>query len=224
MSFYRYKYTIRLILGLFIFLSNGESLKSQLTVGIKASYFLSMSQAQELSYDDTQDFLSHKIRFIEEDVSPVPELFASLSNERTYVKLGLAYRRIQTRFSFRDFLDYANTHYSPELKRSSTLLLPMEAGLKLKNMRFGAGPSLSFLVSENTVFESIRELEERRNMFTTGYHISFSITHNRLMFEILFEERFHGVAEYIYYRGDSQSFDQRAKYISLGLAYTLDFN
>lgn len=195
-----------------------------MTIGVKASYFLSMSQARELAYDDTEDFLSHKIRFIEEDISPVPELFVSLSNDLAYLKVGLAYRRIQTRFSFRDFLDYDNTNYSPELKRSNTVLIPIEAGLKLKNMRFGAGPSLSFLVSENTVFESIGELEERRNMFTTGYHISFSITHNRLMFEILFEERFHGVAEYIYYRGDSQAFDQRAKYISLGLAYTLDFN
>ena len=189
-----------------------------------ASYHLSFNKSSEIKYDDQFDFLTYKVRFIEEDIAPVLGAFISYENKLVYVKGGLALRNINSRFSYIDYLNYDDLSPKEVTKETRSILLPLEAGLRVENIKFGAGPTLAFHYSENKIFEGIDEFEERRRNFDSGFHINISYELNKLQFELMYEQRFHGVGDYFYYRGDQKAFQQASQYIGLSLAYVITVN
>ena len=100
------KRTIKILSLTYIFVSISFLAKAQLKVGAMASYHLSFNKSSEIKYDDQFDFLTYKVRFIEEDIAPVLGAFISYENKLVYVKGGLALRNINSRFSYIDYLNY----------------------------------------------------------------------------------------------------------------------
>jgi len=218
------KLRIIIVCVVIMILSINHKAHSQFRVGVKAAYYLSFNKSSEIKYDDALDFLTYKIKFIEEDVDPVLGVFASYQNDMVYVRADLAYRNIHTRFSYINYLTYGDLKPHDAIKETKSFLIPLEAGLVVENFKFGAGPSIVFHYTQNKIFESIPEFEERRRKIDTGFHLSFSYVINQLQIDLLYEQRFHGVGDYFYYRGDQKSFQQASQYISIGLSYILPIN
>jgi len=192
---------------------------SQLYLGVKGSYTLSFSRSQEIKYDDTQDFLTYKIRFIEQDVSPSVHVFAYYRNDLIYIQGEIGYRNIKTRFSSTNFLSLDNLTPIEVIKKTDYLIFPISAGLRVENFKFGVGPVFSIIVGENPIFEEIESFEERRTRVESGFAFNFGMALYRLHIDLSYEMKFNSVGDYLYYRKDSKGFDNPVQYLSVGLGF-----
>lgn len=192
---------------------------SQVQFGFKANYALSFNKSAELKYDDKFDFLDYKVKFIEQDISPVISGFVLYKNEIIFLQGEIGYRTIKTRFSYINYLTYDNLIPLLETKVSHSIIIPILAGVNIDNFTIGAGPIFSFIAKENDIFSSILDFEERSIRFNPGFRIGMGLQFYRLYFDLSFEQQFNGVAEAFYYRGDNKGFDQQSQFINFGLGY-----
>ena len=191
----------------------------QLYGGIKLDYALTISRSEEIVYDDELDFLTYKLRFIEQDVSPTVSAFARYEQDLIYLQATIGYRQIKTRFSSESFLDITGTAPQMTIKNTGYVRMPFSAGLLFDRFHFGAGPVFGLIVKENPIFTEIENFEERRKRLDTGFHFCFGLSAGRLQWEISYEYHFNSVADYFYYRKDNKSFDTQAQFINLGMAF-----
>ena len=200
------------------------SANAQTSIGIKSSLYMSFNKSSEIQLDDELDFLTYELTFVEEDVSPSFGVFGIMENELLFLRMDIAYREIKSRFRYINYLNFQDLEPVKLEKRERSIIVPFQMGLKFDRFKFGAGPVLSYSFSEDTVLAQIESLEERNKKLTSGFVVGFSIKANNLIFDIQYEQRFHGAAEDIYYRGDKKSFDQASRYVGLGLAYVFELN
>ncbi len=197
---------------------------TQISISVSTSYFLSFNRGSEIKYDDQFDFLTYSVRFLEEDISPVFGVSCTVANDLVYVRGGIHLRQLKSRFRSINYLKFPDLTPQFLEKKSNTLLIPIEAGLRVDNFNIGAGPSIVWHYSTQSPFNQLPEFEERERKISGGYHISFNYELNKLQLEILYEQRFHGVAEDIYYRGDEKSFKQSSQYLGLMMSYRFELN
>ncbi|NNL91393.1 MAG: hypothetical protein HKO66_04100 [Saprospiraceae bacterium] len=210
---------IRNAIYITIFSCAFSSVFSQIQVGVKANYTLSFDKSQEIKLDDELDFLTYKISFLEQDISPVISGFISYSNDLIFIQGELGYRRIQSRFLYTNFSSLDDVVPILETKRTNSIIVPFTAGLRMEGIKFGAGPIFSFVINENQIFKSIESFEERSKKLKTGFRVGVGIELYQLHFDLNFEQRFDGVAESFYYRGDNKGFNAQSQFISFGLGY-----
>lgn len=202
---------------IFLFLSiNGTS---QVYYGLKANYALSFNRSAEIKYDDRFDFLDYKVKFLEQDISPTITAFVFYTKDIIFLQAELGYRSVKTRFSYVDFrtIDNLMPQFDNKVRRS--IMVPVLAGVSIDRFKFGVGPILSFVISENQIFESFDDFEERSRSFNGGFRIGASMQLYHLYFDLSFEQRFNGVAESFYYRGDNKGFTKQSQLINFGLGY-----
>jgi len=204
-------------LTLFAFLCiNGNS---QVYFGLKANYALSFTRSAEIKYDDRFDFLDYKVKFLDQDISPTFTAFIFYTKDIIFLQAELGYRTVKTRFSYVDFRTIDNLLPQFDSKSRSSIIIPILAGISVDRFKFGVGPILSFVINENQIFESIEAFEERSKAFNGGFRIGASMQLYHLYFDLSFEQRFNGVAESFYYRGDNKGFTKQSQLINLGLGY-----
>ncbi len=196
-----------------------SAIDAQLYFGIKGSYSLPFARSQEIKYDDAQDFLTYKVKFIEQDVSPMLSVFSYYRNDKIYLQGELGYRRINTRFSSVNFLTPEDLTPNESIKKTSYLLIPLSAGLRFDRFKFGVGPVFGYIIGQNTIFEEIENFEERRRRMDMGFAFNFGITLYRLHIDLSYEYQFNSVGDYLYYRKDSKGFDNQAQFVNLGLGF-----
>jgi len=187
--------------------------------GIKGSYTIPFVRSQEIKYDDELDFLVYKVRFVEQDVSPTISLFAYYRNDLIYLQGEVAYRRIKSRFTSIDFLNHEDLTPIKETKETNYLMIPLSAGIRFHNFKFGCGPVLSFIISENKIFEELLYFEEKRRKMEYGFSISAGLALYRLHIDLSYQLQFDGVGEYIYFREDSKGFTNQPQFLNIGLGY-----
>jgi len=201
----------------FIFLFSGVCSNAQLYYGIKGTYSLPFTRSQEIKYDDAKDFLTYKVRFIEQDVSPMISGFLYYRNDIMYLQGELGYREVKTRFSSIDYVNFDNEIPIESVKKTRYLHIPLTAGIRFNNFKFGAGPVFSYILQQNEIFKEIPNFEERRRKMESGFAFNFGIVLYRLHLDLSYEYQFAGVGEYLYYRLDSKGFKNQAQFINLGL-------
>ena len=196
-----------------------QSLVSQIQFGIKANYALSFNRSAEIKYDDDFDFLDYKVRFLEQDISPVFSGFITYKKDIIFLQGEVGYRTIKTRFSYINFRTFDNLDPQFETKINRSIIVPVQAGVFFDKFKFGVGPIFSFTVSENDIFTSIVDFEERQSSFDGGFRVGLGMELYRLHFDISFEQRFNGVAEDFYYRQDNKGFTNQSQFLNFGLGY-----
>lgn len=192
---------------------------AQLYVGVKGTYSLPFARAQEIKYDDAQDFLTYKMKFVEQDVSPMMSVFAYYRNDIIYLQGEVGYRRVNTRFSSVNYLNPPDITTIETIKKTNYLLVPLSAGIRFDRFKFGVGPVFGFILSQNTIFEEIESFEERRRQMDAGFQFQFGITLYRLHIDLSYEYQFNSVGDYLYYRQDAKGFDSQAQFVNLGLGF-----
>jgi len=209
---------------LFFLLAGVSTLPAQFSIGLKSSLYLSFNKSSEIKLDDELDFLTYKIRFLEEDVSPSFGLFAIAENNRVYLRMDLAFRQIKSNFNYVDYMDINKLDAVSVTKETKSFISPIQMGLRLGHLRLGAGPVISYSFSQTRGLDVIPDLEERNRSIQGGYHIALAFEVNHLLIDIQYESRFHGAAEGLYYRGDNKGFNQSSQYLNLGLSYLFNLS
>lgn len=204
------------LLFAFIFCNN---IQAQFYPGIKGSYAIPFIRTQEIKYDDAFDFLVYKVRFIEQDVSPTISLFGYYRNDKIYLQGELAYRRVKSRFASFDYLKENDPIPIMETKETNYLMVPLSAGVRFQNFKFGCGPVISFILSENKLFEELLYFEEKRRKMEYGFSFSAGLALYRLHIDISYQLQFEGVGDYIYFREDSKGFTNQPQFVNLGLGF-----
>ena len=193
---------------------------AQLYGGVKGSYSIPFVRSQEVKYDDKLDFLMYKVKFIEQDVSPTISAFAHYRNDFLYLQTEIGYRRVRSKFSSIDYLNYEDLTPTLETKETNYIIIPVTAGVRFKNFKFGCGPVVSIIANENKIFKDMLFFEERRKNVEYGFSYTAGLVLYRLNINITYEYQFEGVGDYFYFRGDnSKSFSNQPQFINLGLGY-----
>lgn len=219
--YYRAHYTILLFI---IFLLGFNPLSAQFTAGIKTNYFLSFSKPSQIKYDDAHDFLTYELSFIEEDISPGYGLFISFQEDLFLLKLELAYRKTAQRFRYVNYQVYDDLRPKTTISETHSLVIPLLSGFSFQELQVSGGPVFDFVVGRNISFQDIEDLEQRHRDLRTGLCINMSYSIAQLQVELIYEKRFHGVGEQLYYRGEQKAFQASTSYIGIGLAYLISFN
>lgn len=195
-----------------------------MSLGIKSSLNLSFNKTSLVQLDDELDFLTYELSFVEEDLSPSLGVFGLFENDLVFVRCDILYRQAKSRFRHVDYRNHEDLSPKTSLRLTRYIVSPIQMGLRLENFRFGAGPIFSYKLSRNNAFTEIDYLVEREKKLQGGWHLGLGIELNRLMVEIQYEQRFHGVADGLYYRGNPHPFDQTSRYVNLGLIYLIPIN
>ncbi|NNE26700.1 MAG: outer membrane beta-barrel protein [Saprospiraceae bacterium] len=206
---------ILLVAGLFCTMP----LAAQLYFGVKGTYSLAFTRPEEIKYDDAQDFLTYKLDFIEQDVSPGISAFAYFRNELLYLQGEIGYRRVKSRFRATSFINPADIESNNFIKETHYLLIPISAGVRIDRFKIGAGPVFGFIVDQNSIFQNEENFEERRRSLDGGFAFNFGLSLYRLHIDLSYEYQFYTVGDYFYYRADEKGFRNQAQFINLGLGF-----
>jgi len=205
-----------IFLGLFVFL--GFEASSQLYFGVKGAYSIPFNSPQEIKYDDFQDFLIYRVNFIERDATPTLSILGYYRSDWIYFQLEAGYKRVKTRFIADNYFDLENITKTENTKTTHSLDFPIIAGLRLEQFKLGFGPTFSFILKENPIFQDIEFFEERRNRLETGFAFHFGVVLYRFHIDLSYHYRFNGVGDYLYWRQAYRGFSQPVQYLDLGFA------
>lgn len=210
---------LRLYLSLCCVLFISNQLDAQFYAGIKGSYAIPFVKSQEIKYDDHLDFLMYKVRFVEQDISPTISGFAYFRNEMIYLQGEVGYRRVKSKFTSINYLNYYDLTPTTQTKETNYIILPISAGVRFHNFKFGCGPVVSIIASENKIFEDLEFFEEKRERTEFGFAFNAGLALNRLHIDISYEFQFEGVGDYFYFRGANNGFSNQTRFVNLGLGY-----
>ena len=211
-----YKITLTLVMIFSAFETRG-----QFNFGIKGSYSLPFNTKQEIKYDDSQDFLIYRVNFLELDVSPTIALVGYYRNDLVYFQLELAYKRVRSRFLADNYVDLENITQTENVKQTHSLDFPLMAGIRIDHFKLGVGPTFSFIISENPIFQDVDLFEERRSSTEIGFGFTAGIVLYRLHVEMSYQYKFNGVGDYLYWRQDYRGFSQPVQFIELSMGIFL---
>lgn len=197
------------------------SLQAQFGYGLKGSYSIPFNTKEEIKYDDSQDYLIYKVLFEEIDVAPTLSLLGYYRRDLIYFQSELSYRRVRSRFTADNYVDLENITTLGNTKTTHSLDVPFVAGVRIEQFKLGVGPTFSFILSENKLFQDVEYFEERRSSVEFGFGFHAGIVLYRLHIDVSYQYRFNGVADYLYWRKDYRGFSQPVQYLELGLALVL---
>jgi hypothetical protein len=207
-----------LSLGLFILTAYG--LQAQVRLGVKGNITLPFSKQQEVLYDDPNDFLLYRLVIRDVDVSPGVGLMGYVENKSMFFQAEVLYNKTKTNFSLESFIqdDISNREFS---KTSYYIGVPIIAGFRISNFKFGVGPKFSFVIDDTPILQEESQFEEKRSSLEKGFTFNFGLKIKRLHFDINYETRFDGTAEYFYFRQARAGFRGRPEFISFGVGVVL---
>ena len=180
---------------------------------------MAFTRPEVIKYDDAQDFLTYKVDFIEQDVSPGISAFAYYRNDLLYLQGEVGYRRVKSRFRTTNFINPLDIRMENFTKETHYLLVPLSAGVRFDRFKIGAGPVFGFIMDQNPIFIEEENFEERRRSLDGGFAFNFGLSLYRLHIDLSYEYQFYTVGDYFYYRADEKGFRNQAQFINLGLGF-----
>ena len=211
------KSTLSIICILFL---TGICLDAQIRLGVKGNITLPFSKSQEILYDDPNDFLLYRLVIRDVDVSPGVGMMGYLENKSMFFQIEAVYNKTKTNFSLESFIqdDESNREF---VKTSYYLGIPIIAGFKINNFKFGVGPKFSFVLDDTPILQDESQFEEKRSGLEKGFTFNFGLVVKRLHIDISYETRFDGTAEYFYFRNARAGFRGRPEFISFSVGIVL---
>ena len=152
------------------------------------------------------------------DVSPVISAYAHYLKDVLYFQSELGYKRTKTRFIAENYLDLENITKTENVKTTHTLDMPLIAGVRLSKFKLGCGPTFSFILKENPIFQDIKYFEEKRDNIEMGFGFHAGVVLYRIHVDVSYQYRFNGVGDYLYWRDTFRGFSQTVQFIDLGIA------
>lgn len=207
------------LFGFLLFFVLAVSLEAQLYYGFKGNYSIPFVDSQEIKYDDADDFLIYRVNFIDQSVAPTISLYGYYRKDLIYFQSELIYRQVKSRFIADNYVDLTNITRIENIKITKSIDVPIIAGLRVDRFKLGFGPSFSFIISENKIFQDIELFEEQRSRVESGFGFYFGVVLYRLHVDLSYQYKFNGVGDYLYWRGAYKGFSQSVQFIDLGMAF-----
>ena len=216
-----YIYNIKKLIphiALLLCLLTSQKVQSQLYYGVKGGYSIPLVQPSILELDDANDFFIYRLSFTSQTSSASPALIAYYRNELIYFQTELQYKSIKTTFLAENFIDLDNITTENRTKTTKSFDVPFVAGIRLDRYKIGVGPTFSFILSDNEIFQDVDFFDERRSSIETGFGFHFGIILYRLHIDLSYQARFNQVGDYLKWRNDRIDFKRPVSFIDLGLA------
>jgi len=156
-----------------------QSLTAQISVGVRANYAVATNPEAQIELSSIEPIEILDLKYLGSKNNLSYGVMAYDENDKVFVSGELLYKSSSHDFKLENQLD--------EFKRGETvknfnysrtdLSLPISAGLKVNNLKIGAGPILNYRLSSVSSLdnlESIRSHEDKLNMgfqFQVGYVI-----------------------------------------------------
>ncbi len=194
--------------------------EAQVQVGVKAAYSLSFAKQQTVIFDDTFDYITYEVTFLEEDVRPMFGLMTYYEQEKVFVQIEALYKQTRENYFTTDWRTIDQFKYN-DTKRTDFLIFPITAGYKLNNLKLGLGPVFYAIMQQSDVFTELENFEQRRKKMEAGFAFSVGLKLYRLHIDISYENHFNKVGDYVIYREIQSDFATNPAYMTLGLSYLL---
>jgi hypothetical protein len=204
-----------IICFLIIFL--GLESEAQVRLGIKGNVSLSFNRQQQILYDDYNDFLLYRLTVLEQDVSPGFGIMAYMKNDLLFFQPEIMYNQIATNFRLESFIEDSPTEALIK-KKTSFINIPIKAGLWIDKFKLGVGPVVSIIISDTDATLQDDRFEEQRRNVEMGFTFNFGVIVDWLHFDLSYESRFNGIAEYFYFRDARAGFRGQPGYLHVGIA------
>lgn len=211
--------------GFLIFVTS--FLYGQLMLGAKVSYTTSFVGTSEQLYDNTQNFVIYRLELDKQQVLPsigivgYYQFVSSFENRNlsAFVQVESLFNYRRTHFTFENYLSNASPAIRSYRKGVGFLRFPVLGGIEYKFLKLGFGPILSFVVSEEKVFTSFPNIDERFRRFEPAASAIMGVRIDDFVLDLSYEFHFNGVSEFIYYKDQISGFKEQPHYLSLNATY-----
>lgn len=202
-------------------------LYGQMMLGVKTSYTNSFVGSSEQLYDNSQDFVIYRLELDRQQVLPSIGIIAYYEfvngfenrNLTAYAQIESLFNYRRTHFTFENYLSNASPAIRAYRKGVGFIRFPVLGGLEYKFLKFGIGPIFSFVISEEKVFTSFPNIDERFRTFEPAASALLGVRVDDFVLDISYEYHFNGVSEFIYYRDQVSGFKEQPHYLSLNASY-----
>lgn len=197
-----------------------QDVSAQLRLGVKTDLSLSFNRQQEILYDDFNDFLLYRLTVLEQDLGVGFGLVGFAENEYLYFQPEITFKRITTGFQLESFI--IDQAFEDRIDKTTYFInVPIKAGFKLDKFKFGLGPMFSIVADDTPIISQDPRFEEKRDRVEAGFTFNFGLIQDWLHFEITYETRFNGIADFFFFRDTRAGFRGRPQYLHFSLALIL---
>lgn len=209
---------IRLIF-LMLVMTTTAFTQNKLELGFEIWGQFSMSRAETISLDDAQDFLSHKIRYLNDRYSPSPGMLIMYSYDPFYLKSGLQYRTRLRSFDYKDYTNLPPVKQNFEDQKTHQLLIPFELGITIQNISLGMGVSMLYSHHQIPLFSDLLPFEDRSHNIDCQGQFTAAIRFQNFRVSAQYAHAFSYIGQQFYYRQTPVEFRQKAHTLGLGISW-----
>lgn len=105
---------------------------------------------------------------------------------------------------------------------SQIVHVPITAGLRFKQFKFGVGPMLNFPIAKNNAFEGRENITFKKRSLETGFQFTVGMKVKNVHIDLRRELNFVGIADNYYFNGSPATVRISPNKFSLNLAYYLN--
>ena len=117
----------------------------------------------------------------------------------------ITYKRIETNFLLESFI--LDAPYDERfVKKTSFISIPVKTGVKVDKFKLGVGPILAIVADDTPIISDDTRFEEQRRSVEMGFTFNLGMILNMIHFELTYENRFNGIADYFYFRDTRAGF------------------
>lgn len=197
---------------------------SQLSIGIKGTTSTIFTPA------DTKDFVSfsplelNRVSVGQQEKRTSFGLFGMAENDKLFVMVDGLYTNTNQKFQLvanglgRNNPDPAMEFYY----NTSNIRLIATGGVKYKNFRLGAGPEISFVLSQEETLSELRDFEDQKASHFGGFDFLLGYTFlDHIQLDIKYVQYFNNIGGSYQHGGIPVNFEGNPKMIELSLGVHL---
>jgi len=196
------------------------NLNAQFKLGLRTNFAVSTTQSAEteLAQFAPLELINFKASSASNSFSYGLALYNS--NERLFFMTEALYRTNTVNFQAENMIgDFTRGQAIKEFEYStSSIHVPISAGVKIKNFKIGAGPTFNWRLDSNSTLVGIDNISVSETKLTTGF--SFLVGYelmDHIHIDLKREINFNRSGENYSYLGDPIKLDSSPSYMSLSL-------
>jgi len=193
---------------------------SQFNYAVKVGYSTSLTETQLVRYDDAEDYVIYNITH--KNILLTPNINVSMmyqdKKSNLFVQGDISYRQEHHVFEIKsDILTDIRTFEEKKIHRF--INIPFVGGFASEHFKFGLGPQVSFLISDNKAFDELLYFEEERKIFETAFIVQVGYMVSDFFVELNYEYHTNGAVDNIEHRGMQRGFGLVPKYLNLNVGW-----
>jgi len=200
------------------------SLTGQIKVGVKSFYSVDYTGEKAKEFVNTAPIQVNTIAY--KGASPRKGIGLSLynENEKVFFTADAAYSTSSRTFALQS-ISFKRTRLDPEVTyetKETDLRLAANAGVKLGNLKIGAGPEILLGVDREETLSELSEISNTGTKYNTGFNFLVGYVFlDKIHIDLKHTYIFQDVSNEFKYQGVPMDLKTNNKYLELALAFYL---